>query len=74
MRSFTMRKYKTKQSNVSRKIVVRDFNNNATFTLQIPFSTGNTFSIGHIDFIDSGNQYFKPVQRIPASWYVNLNV
>lgn len=68
-----MRRYKTKQSNPSRKITVRDFSNNTTFTLQIPFSTGREFSIGSIQFIDNGS-YFKPVQNIPASWYVNLNV
>ena len=67
-----MKRYKTKQSNPSRKIVVKDFSNNATFTLQIPFSIGKEFSIGVIQFVDSGS-YFKPVQQIPASWYINLN-
>ena len=67
-----MRRYKTKQSNPSRKIVVKDFSNNATFTLQIPFSTGREFSIGAIQFVDTGS-YFKPIQTIPASWYINLN-
>jgi hypothetical protein len=68
-----MRRYKTKQTNPTRKIVVKDYSNNASFTLQIPFSTGREFSIGAIQFIDSGS-YFQPVQTIPASWYVNLNV
>ena len=69
-----MRRYKTKQANPTRKIVVRDYSNNKSFTLQVPFSIGREFSIGAIQFVDSGNQYFKPVQTIPASWYVNLNV
>ena len=73
MRGITMRRFKTKQSNPTRKIVVKDYSNNATFTLQIPFSTGRQFSIGAVEFVDNGS-YFKPVQTIPASWYVNLNV
>ena len=31
------------------------------------------YGLGHFSKIDSGN-YFQPVQTIPASWYVNLNV
>jgi hypothetical protein len=68
-----MRRYKTKQANPTRKIVVRDYSNNKSFTLQVPFSIGREFSIGAIQFVDNGNTY-TPVQQIPASWYVNLNV
>lgn len=63
----------TKQLNGTHKITVRDSVNNATFTLQLPYSVGSRFSIGNVEFENNGQNY-SPVQTIPQSWYVNLNV
>ena len=55
------------------KILIRDSSNNATFSLHLPYSVGGSFSIGSIQFENVGSCY-RPMQAIPASWYVNLNV
>jgi|688.fasta_scaffold71799_9 hypothetical protein len=58
--------------NAGYKINVRDSANNATFTLYLPYSSANGFSIGNIRFNSMGG-YFAPSEPLPKSWYVNLN-
>ena len=63
----------TRQTSGTRKITVRDYGNNTTFSLYLPYSVGGSFSIGSVEFQNNGSNYV-PVQAIPKSWYVNLNV
>lgn len=59
------------------KCLVRDYENNSTFTVFLPYSAQNRpFSIGHITFEPIGgysSNGYKPLQRIPSSWYVDLS-
>jgi hypothetical protein len=68
-----MKKYRTSKRNTAQKTLIRDSLNGKVFTLYLPFSTGKTFSIGEITFANQGNNYYKPMQAIPTSWYINLN-
>jgi hypothetical protein len=68
-----MKKYQTSKRNIAKKTLIRDSLNGKFFTLYLPFSTGKTFSIGQVTFENNG-AYYKPMQAIPASWYVDLNI
>ena len=68
-----MKKYRTSKRNPAQKTLIRDSLNDKVFTLYLPFSTGKTFSIGELIFENQGNKFYKPMQPIPESWYVDLN-
>jgi hypothetical protein len=59
------------------KCTVKDFENNKTFSVFLSYSAQNKpFSIGSITFEPIGgysSNGYKPLQRIPSSWYVDLN-
>ena len=63
--------------NPGAKCTVRDFENNKTFSIFIPSSIMNrAFSIGSITFEPIGgysSNGYKPLQRVPLSWYVDLS-
>ena len=67
-----MKKGLTKQTSGCRKVVINDSGNNTTFSLNLPYSVGGSFSIGSILFEHNGKTYI-PTSPIPKSWYINLN-